>query len=298
MRMSRFWIPFLVLVPVLLLAGCDTDGDGLSNGEEKDLGTDPDLADTDGDGVDDGEEVEDGTDPLDPDADGDGLDDGQEKEAGTDPELADTDGDGYDDGDEVAEGSDPTDDESLIYEGGWPYNPDKDDYDAPSVEDGVASIGEMMARFTMMDQYGDDFDLYDLAGWDKPILLDVSAVWCPPCNGLSSWLSGGADEYQFGTSYPNVKPMVDDGDIFWVTVLGQDNQGNPPTLEVIETWDEDYPHELIPVLADEGAFNEKYLVYGWPTVYFIDVDMIIQEMPDMTDLGHWDALQMANDYTP
>ncbi|WP_422862063.1 Calx-beta domain-containing protein [Flagellimonas sp. W118] len=35
----------------------DTDGDGLTDGEEMDLGTDPNLADTDGDGLTDGEEV-------------------------------------------------------------------------------------------------------------------------------------------------------------------------------------------------------------------------------------------------
>lgn len=48
------------------LAG-DDDGDGLSNGDENDLGTDPNVADTDGDGYSDGEEVDGGLDPLDPD---------------------------------------------------------------------------------------------------------------------------------------------------------------------------------------------------------------------------------------
>ena len=43
----------------------DTDGDGLTNGEEYQHGTDPLLPDTDGDGFSDGEEVEKGTDPLD-----------------------------------------------------------------------------------------------------------------------------------------------------------------------------------------------------------------------------------------
>ncbi len=42
----------------------DTDGDGLSDGEEVKLGTNSLLADTDGDGLSDGEEVNLGTDPL------------------------------------------------------------------------------------------------------------------------------------------------------------------------------------------------------------------------------------------
>ena len=37
--------------------GTDTDGDGLSDREEKNWGTDPELADTDGDGMDDGTEA-------------------------------------------------------------------------------------------------------------------------------------------------------------------------------------------------------------------------------------------------
>ena len=43
----------------------DVDGDGLSDDEEDDLGTDPEDADTDNDGVDDGQEVDCGSDPND-----------------------------------------------------------------------------------------------------------------------------------------------------------------------------------------------------------------------------------------
>ncbi|MGI9608775.1 MAG: hypothetical protein ACR2NL_00630, partial [Acidimicrobiia bacterium] len=64
----------------------DTDGDGLTDGEEADLGTNPALADTDGDGLDDGDEVNThGTDPLLADMDGDGIDDGDEIGAARDP---------------------------------------------------------------------------------------------------------------------------------------------------------------------------------------------------------------------
>ncbi len=79
----------------------DSDGDGLNDGAEKDIGTDPLNPDTDGDGLSDGDEVLDhGTDPLNPDTDGDGLNDGKEIEIGTDPLNPDTDGDGLNDGDE------------------------------------------------------------------------------------------------------------------------------------------------------------------------------------------------------
>jgi len=53
----------------------DSDGDGLTDEQEIELGTDPNNPDTDGDGISDGREKELGTDPLKKDTDGDGVDD-------------------------------------------------------------------------------------------------------------------------------------------------------------------------------------------------------------------------------
>ncbi len=81
------------------IAGEDTDGDGLSNALEAELGTFPNLADTDEDGLNDGEEIRIwNTEPLNRDTDGDNLSDGDEvNNIGTSPVNADTDGDGVPD---------------------------------------------------------------------------------------------------------------------------------------------------------------------------------------------------------
>ncbi|MBS1912333.1 MAG: OmpA family protein [Bacteroidetes bacterium] len=81
----------------------DNDGDGLTNKEERRLGTDPNNPDTDGDGLRDGDEVRVyGTNPLEKDTDGDGLTDGDEVNTyKTNPTNKDTDGDGLTDGAEV-----------------------------------------------------------------------------------------------------------------------------------------------------------------------------------------------------
>ncbi len=64
----------------------DTDGDGLTDARESELGTSPTLADTDGDGLDDGAEIDIwGTDPTLFDSDNDGASDGEEINAFTDP---------------------------------------------------------------------------------------------------------------------------------------------------------------------------------------------------------------------
>ncbi len=63
----------------------DSDGDGLNDFEEQQLGTSPILSDTDGDGLSDGLEVELETDPLNPDTDGDDVSDGVEVANGSNP---------------------------------------------------------------------------------------------------------------------------------------------------------------------------------------------------------------------
>ena len=124
----------------------DSDGDGLTDEEEEELGTDPTNPDTDGDGIRDDVEAGGTTDPLNPDTDGDGLcdgpvsvegvceggedlnADGDVDEGETDPFDADTDDDGATDGDEVLEHE--TD----------PLNPDTD---GDGLQDGTElGIGE------------------------------------------------------------------------------------------------------------------------------------------------------------
>ncbi len=152
----------------------DTESDGLTNSEEFNLGTDPNLADTDGDGLSDAAEFnQHGTNPTLADSDGDNLSDRQELEGdpatnpmvadsdgdeltdgdevlthGSNPLIADTDGDGYKDGIEVAFGYDPNDPEST------PTVPTLDDL----------LISEFMAdnNDTLTDSDGDTPDWIEL----------------------------------------------------------------------------------------------------------------------------------------
>jgi hypothetical protein len=98
----------------------DSDGDGLIDAQEADLGTNPAAVDTDGDGLDDLFEVRahGGYDPLATnvyelgpdggmDEDGDELTTFEELQLGTDPASADTDRDGVPDDIELVLGTDP-----------------------------------------------------------------------------------------------------------------------------------------------------------------------------------------------
>lgn len=99
---------------VLTSRELDSDGDGLSDFDEREKGTDPYNIDTDGDGYSDNQEIAGGYDPLalegaeTRDSDLDGLNDEEEKRFGTSPFLADSDFDGKEDGAEVIAGTDPS----------------------------------------------------------------------------------------------------------------------------------------------------------------------------------------------
>jgi hypothetical protein len=89
------------IIPGSLTVGMiDTDGDGLNDDTELNMGTDPNLADSDGDGLNDGEEFEYWGDNWNGDADADGL---------INILDSDADNDGYLDGDEVSSGTSPGD---------------------------------------------------------------------------------------------------------------------------------------------------------------------------------------------
>lgn len=93
----------------------DTDGDTLTDGEEADLILNPFNPDTDGDTIPDAQELAIGLDPRNPDMDTDGLSDSQEMfETDTDPLNWDTDGDGCKDGwEDYAYYTDPNDPASV-----------------------------------------------------------------------------------------------------------------------------------------------------------------------------------------
>jgi hypothetical protein len=148
----------------------DTDGDGLTDDEEADLGTDPELADTDGDGLDDGVEVDEATDPTNADSDGDGLGDGDEITAGTDPLVEDTDGDSYTDGDEVHGNTDPLDAEDKPYAGGYQIDACRWDYEGTGT-----SVGDIAYNFELVDQYGETVRLHDFC--NQVVLLISGATW-------------------------------------------------------------------------------------------------------------------------
>lgn len=250
-----------VAATALGLVGCvDSDGDGLSNGEEKKLGTDPDIADTDGDGLLDGEEVEMGIDPM----------------------SADTDGDGYLDGDEVNEGSDPNDEDDKIFEGGWPYNAAAT-ADCDDRFGGTASVGDEVPCYTMVDQFDEEYNIWNMMGSADYMVIDTGATWCGPCKSMAAWLDGANNGFMPDAFIP-VREAVWEGEVRWNTSLFQDESGNPATFETVEDWYNNWPTENVPVLADEGSDLIGWInAPGIPSLSLVDLETMEMVIVDDTN---------------
>jgi hypothetical protein len=161
----------------------DYDNDGLSNWGEYLIGTDPTNPDTDGDGLSDGDEVKLYlSDPRKVDTDGDGLTDYAEVMVhGTDPYLADTDGDGMPDKWEIDNGLDPKNslDANLDPDG-----------------DGATNLAEFLAGTDPKNPDTDGDGIPD--GWEidwglNPLVDDAAED--PDGDGLTN-----LQEYTYGTN--------------------------------------------------------------------------------------------------
>ena len=235
---------------------------------------------------------------VDLDSDGDGLLDSEEEVLGTDPQSSDTDLDGYTDAEEVHAGTDPADSTSVIYEGGWPYNMDKDVMGDPGWET-VAEEGAQLPRYTAIDQYGDEVEFYDFANQDVPIVLDMGTIWCEPCKGMAAYLSNGdlshVEEWAWWRSdYEGLYELVRDGEIRWITVLFSTSEtSGPADQEDAAGWDEAYPNERIPVLADGDLLLYDWIgVESYPVLNFFDSDLILQVY---SDGGPYEVLGVIGD---
>ena len=247
----------------------DSDGDGLSLGEERRLGTDPTLVDTDGDTLSDGDEVSVyDTEPLVVDTDGDGLDDATELGTPfTDPLNPDFDGGGELDGAEVAAGRDPLDpaDDAAgisanltLYDGElmrWDLDPQGE------VKDGSSNAYDYGLQLTVDENYfgyfSTGFTRYNGRGMElgpdvQASGLEVSRkIYVSPTEGFARYLEILRN------------PTASDLD---VRVLVFNNLGSNDTTRVVATESGD---AILFSRRRLGHHRRRYDPYGSPAVTLV-----------------------------
>jgi hypothetical protein len=216
------------------------------------------------------------TTPSTADRDGDYLNDTEEGAHGTDPANPDSDGDTYLDGDEVLEQKDPLDPESRIYVGRWPYQRLKDDIVDPGF-DSSAAIGSVMPRLIATDQFGESVDLYDFALHGRRVVIDLSALWCGPCRDMAAWLGGEPSTFDMQPELAPIPELVVSGEIYWITVVFEDNAGAAAGPDDASAWAAAFPNEHIAVLADNDRALYDFLFPGaMPSIQVLDEDMTLR----------------------
>jgi len=118
-------------------------------------------------------------------------------------------------------------------------------------------------NFTLMDQHGNNWRLYDHVG--NIIVLDLSTVWCGVCQHAAM----SAEQYQ---------DIYADKGVIWVTILLENYYGQVPTLADIQEWAMVFGLEDAVVLAGNIGLLDPTSQKGWyisslPLFLVIDRDM-------------------------
>ena len=122
----------------------------------------------------------------------------------------------------------------------------------------------------------------------------MGATWCSPCHLLANWLTYNDQEISnkrfWKDEYQLIYDLVHNDEIYFITILYEDDDKNNATYETLYDWFSIYPDEKIPILADsEKLFNdfemladsEKFLhtwikPTGLPAILLLDEDLKIK----------------------
>ena len=128
--------------------------------------------------------------------------------------------------------------------------------------------GAVLPQFKLMDQFGEEVNLYDFAGHGKFIVIEMSTSWCAPCQQLAAWITDNdlsvTSHKWWRKEYNIIRNLIADKKIFFINIQTQDVYKTPASIESLEDWYNMYTDEHVPILADS-----KYEVRDWvrPTGY-------------------------------
>lgn len=132
----------------------------------------------------------------------------------------------------------------------------------PVLEGEGFAVGEVIDRQFLTDQNGDEVDLWQFYG--RVWVLDVSTIWCSPCQAMAATLQATADKFK-------------DQDFVYLTVLSEDLEGNVPDTSELAGWAEAFGILDQPILSDTTGFSRPVTNGVYPALLVIDRDLTVFE---------------------
>jgi hypothetical protein len=145
--------------------------------------------------------------------------------------------------------------------------------DAPDPGWGPLTVGSPVKHIQGFDQAGEAFNMCEYGG--TPIIIDVAAVWCGPCNAVSDYFAhGGADPFGGGLG-DQLTAMIAADQVIWMTTLVEDANSAPATVANATAWDQQYPNAKIPVVVegDISMLPNYFQLQCWPSAFIVDHEM-------------------------
>ena len=118
----------------------------------------------------------------------------------------------------------------------------------PTATSNGFGIGDVSFDFTLTDQHGEQVSLSDFCG--NTVLIVASAGWCGACRSEASDLEALYQQYK-------------DSGFTVITLLGANNQDQPPSVSDLQQWASDYGLNH-PVLADVDFNTTASYLWGNP----------------------------------